>query len=317
VLAARFAPAALFLFLVGASIALSPADARAQSTAKAADLQAARDLFAKALKDEAAKDWPAALEKLERAAAVKNTPGLRFHIALCKENLGRLAAALDGYTEAEAQARAEKNQEVLDAVAESLTQLRPRVPVITVTVPAGIEGIEASVDQKAVAIAPEGGYSLRVDPGKHEIDVKAPGRMPFHTSADVAEGATVTLHAPLEQPPAPAAPAAIAPPPANESAAPHRTAAIAFTAGAVVLAGAGVGAYLAADKCPATGSCENERSAVRTWDAVALGSWIGAAAAGGIAIYLWLKPTSHATTTGARSIRAEPWGTGLRLQGRF
>ncbi len=58
--------------------------------------------------------------KIRRAGAVKLTPGLRFHIALCEERLGQLVAALDGYAAAQVAARAEDNHEVLDLVAEPI-----------------------------------------------------------------------------------------------------------------------------------------------------------------------------------------------------
>src|SRR5271154_5740503 len=45
-------------------------------------IQAARELFSAARKDEDALRWADALEKLERVAAVKQTASVRYHIAL-------------------------------------------------------------------------------------------------------------------------------------------------------------------------------------------------------------------------------------------
>src|SRR5258706_15123609 len=111
--------------LAGPAIAAPPAPSQAQ-------VQAARELFQEAERDEDAKRWAEALEKLRRVAAVRLTPGVRYHIALCEENLGQLVAALADYTLAENQARAENAQDVLRLVGKKLESLRARVPRLTI-----------------------------------------------------------------------------------------------------------------------------------------------------------------------------------------
>ncbi len=68
---------------------------RAHADPSPGEIQAARDLFAKAEQDEDAGNWSAALDKLRRAASVKMTPGIRYHVGLCEEKLGQIAAALN------------------------------------------------------------------------------------------------------------------------------------------------------------------------------------------------------------------------------
>jgi hypothetical protein len=78
--------------LVLFGLLLAPTTSRAAEPTKT-ELAAARDLFARAERDEDGGRWGDALDKLRRASSVKMTPGIRFHIALCEENLGQLVAA--------------------------------------------------------------------------------------------------------------------------------------------------------------------------------------------------------------------------------
>src|SRR5450432_3063486 len=81
-----------------------------------AQLNAARALFIAAEKDEDAQRWSEAFEKLQRVAQVKLTPGVRYHLALCEEHLGRLVAALSDYKTAASDALAGKASDVLRLV---------------------------------------------------------------------------------------------------------------------------------------------------------------------------------------------------------
>ena len=65
-----------------------------------AELAEAREWFAKARRLEDTGQWSEALELLQRVAAVKTTPQVRFHIALCMENVGLLTQALEGFQRA-------------------------------------------------------------------------------------------------------------------------------------------------------------------------------------------------------------------------
>jgi len=79
------------------------AGALAAATANAApsdDVRRARVLFEQAEADEDGERWSEALEKLRDVARVKLTAGVRYHIALCEEHLGRLVRALGDYREA-------------------------------------------------------------------------------------------------------------------------------------------------------------------------------------------------------------------------
>jgi hypothetical protein len=103
--------------------------------------------------------------------------------------------------------------------------------------------------------------------------------------------------------------------------------AIVSTASAVVLVGFGIGAYAASGgaqttlfaECKTMIDCSSLKTPVRAWDAVALGSWIGAAGFTTLAIALWLKPSSRgrAHDPSAPSARIELRPLGFAVVGSF
>ena len=109
--------------------------------------------------------------------------------------------------------------------------------------------------------------------------------------------------------------------PVETKSGPVKVGAIVATAGAAVLLGVGIGAFVAADgahgdlaaQCPLLTNCDDLRNKVRTWDAVALGSWIGAAGVAVVAVVLWVKPSRAVIVV--RAHRAPP--RRARLHGDF
>ncbi len=311
--------------------ASSPRVAHADPTQ--ADLQMAKDLFGKAEKDEEAKDWSAALEKLRRAYAIKSTAGLRFHIAVCEENLGQLVDALHDYEAAEDLAKADKTdkgKQVLTVIAEPLLAIRARVPHLKLTLPADVTDGEITLDGKKLP-QEEAGHAVALEPGPHRVEATAPGRTPFATTMTLKEHEVTSLE--IKMPPtvvaAPVAPAATGGagtavmPPDETRKTRSRTDAVLVTGGAIVLAVGGLGAFLLADgaqsdaraECARTNACDGAKSTVRVWDTVALGAWIGAAAAAGYAIILWSKPSHDDRAASPARVRI---GAGsLHLEGSF
>lgn len=304
---------------LGVTLLLTPLGARAAEPSSA-DLQAARDLFAKAEHDEEAKNWSAALEKLRRAVAIKTTAGLRFHIATCEENLGQLVEALHDFEAAEDLAKAdktEKGKQMLTALADPLLAIRARVPHLKVTLPTDAADASVAVDGKPLS-TDETGTTLALAPGTHRIEATAAGRAPFAATLILKEHESSSLEITLPTLPPPAARSAsgggdalgaVTMPPAEARKTRSRTGATVVTGGAVVLAAGGLGAFLLAsgaqsdgrDACARTGACDSGRATVRAWDTIALGAWIAAAAATGYAIVLWSKPShDERATTRAR-----------------
>lgn len=180
----------------------------------AAELQAARDKFQKALALQTGGDWAGALALLKEVAAVRSTPQVRFNIALCEENLGQLVAAVGDYELAAADARAADEAEVVEQAARRLDELKGRVPKVIVE--RGANADTATITLDGVALGDQViGKSMNVDPGPHVITARAIGFDSFRTTVRVDEAETKTIVVsltPIAQPkPAPLpAPAGIA-----------------------------------------------------------------------------------------------------------
>lgn len=286
----------------------------------ATDLQAARELFLLAEKQEDAGRWSDALEKLRRVAQVRQTAGVRYHIALCEEHLGQIASALADYTAAETQARVENAQDVLRLVGKELIAASLRAPRVTIRVTPDLPDLQIALDGAPLA-RERVGVPVPVDPGEHRIEATAPKHTPAHATVTVREQEAVVLDlelAPMAVPPGTAngtppsstpnafgpgetmaAPAAGTPPHSAH------TGAIASTATAIALAGAGVTAFLiagsdhssAVSECAqipslSANACDSQRNWVRAWDFAAAGAWLGAASMGAVAVVLWTKADS-------------------------
>ncbi|MDP9033798.1 MAG: hypothetical protein M3O50_03250 [Myxococcota bacterium] len=301
--------------LVGALLARS-----AYADPTSAELQAARNLFVQAERDEDAGRWQQALTKLGDVARVKLTAGVRFHMALCKEELGQLTDALDDYVLAEHQSGVEGARDVLRLVSKRLEQLRARVPRLVLRVlpasPDSVLNVDGRIFSQTDADA-----GVPLDPGTHRIDVSARGAMPASTNVTLHEHEVTVVDlrlAPLADPvppstPAPLLVAAPAPVEPHRSGTGHQVAAIAATVAAVTLSAGGLAAFqLAAGAhdrgltaCAGANSrmpdaCYSQRHDVRLWDFAAAGAWVGALAAGTIAVVLWAAPSVRATGVGAR-----------------
>lgn len=303
----------------------------------------ARRLFEEGLDLEKKSDYAGALAKYREAEKLAVTAGLRFHKGYCLEMTGSLAAALEEYEGADKLAREQNKQDVRSATAVRLDPLRARVPQLSLRVAPAGTGAEVRLDGAAVAAPLHDGKPFRVDPGDHKLTARASGFRPYARNLHVPETALTTIEIALERDAPPAAvPAAVAPPPAGPATADAGANAmsapvdgppseaprsrslvlpIATTAGAVGLAVAGVAFFavaggIASDadvECPRRVTCEDEQSRVRTFDTLALGSFIGAAALGTVAIVLWASPGPRAASRPSTSTRfvASPSAVGL------
>jgi hypothetical protein len=337
-------PLALFATLSLSTLVTAPRSAAADAPS-AADLASARDLFVAAERDEDAGRWADALEKLRRVAQVKSTAGVRYHVALCEEHLGRLAGALEDFEAARSQAHLENARDVLLLVGARVAELTPRVPRIAVRVPLEAQDPTVTLDGAPVELA-RLGEPLPVDPGEHRLGLVASGRRAATAKVALKERDAVVIDLPLgeplpaakpapSEPPIPAAAASPAPvvearpPPIGEG--PHRpapVAAITASTAAVVLAGAGVASFVVAGSAhdgavrdcaavvsAAPNACDAKKDPVRTWDWVAIGAWSAAAVGAGAAIYLWTHAPGPARS--AASVRAVVGPASVALAGSF
>jgi hypothetical protein len=286
------------------------------------EVRAARELYSQAVQDEDAERWEEARDKLKRVAKVKPTAGISYHVALCEEHLGHLATALALYLVAQEEATRTEAQDVLRLVGPQLTSLGPRVPHLTFQTEPTLRNPSVTLDGAAVASS-HLDIPLPVDPGLHHIEASALGRVSSNTTIELHEGDATVFRVslvPSANPSSSAAPAAGAPQPAAAPSTPlpSRSASssspvsgIVAATGAGVLAGLGIGAFVAAGSAHTdavrecaemTTSCTSLRQPVRTWDWVAFGAWSGAAASATLAAFLWARHPAEESQRGAHLV---------------
>lgn len=258
----------------------------------AEEISEAKQAFESALAAEAELRWADAAQKLRAAVAVKDTPGLRFHLAHCETELGHLVAALLEYDRAQdLLRRGFKAPDVQKLLGPARAELLQRLPHVTLELPADVPVPLITIDRQPYP-ASEAVLGVPLDPGPHELRVQATGRRPFERALKLKEGdrivlpVTMAVAAPLGGP----SDAEVAAPPAQTTAplpaarpAEHKypSAKLYLLIGESVLtaAGLGVGIGYAVARGSAT---ERIDSAQATIDAIAPGN-----------------PTACATATGA------------------
>lgn len=246
----RLLPLRVPLLLAGALLLVAPS-AGAEPTAT--ELAVARRLFREATQLEERQRWDLAAQKLREAIRIKETPGLRFHLAHCQENMGLLVEALVDYDRArELIASGMKAPDVEALLPEAERALAERVPTLIIAVPKNVRGMHIALDGREVASSVVG-RPAPINPGAHRIVVRAPGYHDFVNEITMAEGerrvVTVQL-APTQQPPSPKADAREgstathrAPPKSERRIAPRTY--VLFAETAVTAAGLGLGVTFA------------------------------------------------------------------------
>ena len=198
--------------LVAAALALSlssPAGADAD-----AELNRARKLYSQGLTQEAAGDWAGALATFEDVARIKATPQVRFHVARCKEHLGRLNEALGGYRIAEYEAeQTGKEVSLVAEVKKAREALEGRIPRLTIARGKGAEAIKIELDGVALGDT-QIGQPITLDPGPHVLTGIVEQGKSFKRTITLAERDAVRIE--LDVPEDLAVPAA--PPPAAKPA---------------------------------------------------------------------------------------------------
>lgn len=339
---------ALSLF---AWVACRPCPARAQT---AAELSRARQLYSQGLTLEAGGDWAGALSTFQQVARVKLTPQVRFHLARCKENLGRWNEALGGYRLAEYEAtRRSDDPKLIDRIRSARKALEKRIPRLVIRRGHDAADLKVEVDGVVVGAA-RLDRPMRVDPGPHEIVGILPGGRQFKKSVTASEGqtASVVLDVPAGLSPPQVHPATSATtPPASRPPPPPKTtqpissriqgrraqhaSVLPWIIGGVGVAGlAAAGAFYLlrndaiskldqgclGNKCPDTlRSTEEAGKRYTALSGVALG--VGVAGIGTALVLLFTQSKKHSEVRASRtvsvSVTAQPRKAGVSLAARF
>lgn len=178
----------LLVAVLGLAFASALPRAQAQS---AAELVAARSLFADGTELEKKKDYAGALEKFRKVAAIKSTAIVRYHEGYCAEKLGRWIEALDAYAKATLEGQGDpKQKDAVDAAHKASAALRPRVPRIRAKVTGTQKGkYQIRIDGMPVSDALLD-TPVPVDVGKHLVEVSGEGIASDSQEVTVAEKET-------------------------------------------------------------------------------------------------------------------------------
>jgi len=163
--------------------------------APSADAAAAKRLFDGALEELAMNNAGAACPKLEKSQELDPKLRTESELAKCWAAIGRLGDALALFRRVEDEARL-ANDAAEEARAKSeADRLATRMPRLVVQVPSATgltPGVEITRD--GVALDRDAwGTPAFVDPGKHVVVMRAPGREPWERSVEVGEGRTATV----------------------------------------------------------------------------------------------------------------------------
>lgn len=138
------------------------------------EVERARELFEAASQAREAGRFDECAARLREAIAIKETPGLHFHLAYCEEHLGHFVAALAEYDRAGAVI--ESGQEAPD-VAQLLGPARARVEVKVshlrvITLPDTLS-VTLTIDGEAPPRR-DSDLGMMLDPGVHQLHLQAP-----------------------------------------------------------------------------------------------------------------------------------------------
>ena len=218
-----------------------------------AEIVLARSLFAEARAAEEAKDWSLAASKLRDAIAIKETGGLRFHLAYCEEQQGLLVEALVDYERSD-DLTVGTNEEFRTQLPAKREGLRRRIPTITLLAPPKPPNLTLTVDGHPMPAAVIG-KPIPLNPGRHTVAVSAAEHTTFTTQVSLSETDAVVANAVLSPlpkrqmvstlKPLPAAvlgdPAPPTVPDVSTSTGPHARTYVLIGEAVVALAAAGVG----------------------------------------------------------------------------
>lgn len=171
------------------TFALSTASFLGSAAAQPAriDPAAAQALFYEARSLMKESKFAQACPKLEESLRLDYGIGTEFNLADCHEKLGKLATAWSGFTSVAATAKAQNQPDREKVARQRAKALEPRLPKVAVTVAMPPPGIEVKRD--GVIVGPASFTTqVPVDPGPHTISATAPGKQPWETRVNAAEG---------------------------------------------------------------------------------------------------------------------------------
>jgi len=290
----------------------------APSPPSAADLASARELYKEGKELRAAGDTKGALEKLKAAHALGQTPVTGVELGKTYIQVGQLVEAREvflavGRMQVQAD-ETEKSETARAECAQLADELKPRIPSLTVKVngvPSGVVPV-MSVDGANVPAAAMF-TQRRLNPGPHEVVVRAGDGPESRTSVDLKEGEDREISVGV---------AYVPPPPPPRPVQPHeetRLNPLVFVGGGVAGAGlivGGITGAIAISKgrsvskectgtvCPA--SAKSDVDSGRTMGTISTIAFVAAGVGVGVGIYGLLSPVRVTKSDAKASVRITP-----------
>lgn len=177
----------------------------ASGFARADKLTDAEELFrrAKALMNE--KKDKEACPLFEESERLDPQMGTLLNLAICHENIGRVASAWGEFRAVEQMAKVANREDRIKLARERAAKLEPRLPRLKIVLPAEskVPGMVVKIDGEAKAESLWGGVA--VDPGTSTVETSAPGKKTQTAQVKIeGEGSTTTYTLPkLEDAPIP------------------------------------------------------------------------------------------------------------------
>jgi len=277
-----------------------------------------------------------ACEKFELSMQLDPSPGTLLNLGNCYEPQGDLLRALSVFERAleHAQKTSDRKRRAAwsDAARERITSLSKRIPELTIE---GAEpGSQVLLDGKPITAL---GEPQRQNPGRHQLEVSAPGKRSFSTSFELLDGQPFTLRLPpleaeAQKAPEPAiAPEVMAPPPAEDMKGERRFGVwpwIAGGTGAALLGTSLVTGLMASSKagqldeeCPTRENCdpslESVRDSARTLGITTDVLWISGALVLGAGVTLFVLDYGKTEPGAAMEAGCFMGGCGLYASGQF
>jgi hypothetical protein len=173
---------AVCLPILAAALLGAPA-ARAQGS----DLAAAQGLFDAAKQLVAEGKLAEACPKFLASFKLDPKPGTGVNLADCYEKTGQIASAWARYLEAASLAQRAGQGEREQYAKDHAAALEPKIARLTIAAPSPPQGLQVLRDGAPVDAAILG-TAVPVDPGKHLIEARAPGKKPWSTTVEIAIG---------------------------------------------------------------------------------------------------------------------------------
>jgi hypothetical protein len=281
-----------------------------------------------------------ACPKFAESHRLEPATGTLLNLAACHEARGKLATAWIQFSDAFAASRRDRREDRMKFAQERMAALEPKLSRLTLVVSpeADAPGLELTLDGALVGEAVRGVPTL-IDPGRHVVEAKAPGKKSWREEVEIGASAdNRTVSVPKLEPLA-VSPAPFAPPPQTLSPAPapapprddiERPVPVSvYVAGGITLAlgvASGVTGAVYLDRKasydrarrndPSTARADHD--SVETIGIVNLGLWIATAAGAGVTGYLYLSRAERPASPIARVV---PWlsreGGGFVTAGEF